>query len=35
MRQSDGVELGLLRGYGGWKLCGTLDGGAQQASDGP
>ena len=35
MRQSDDVGLGSLRGFGGWKLRGALDGGAWQALDGP
>ena len=35
MRQSDDVGLGSPRGYIGWKLHGTLNGGARQALDGP
>ena len=35
MHQSDDVGPGLLRGFGGWKLRGVLEGGARQASDGP
>ena len=35
MRQSVGVGPVSSRGSGGWKLRGTLDGGARQASDGP
>ena len=35
MCQSDDVGRGSPRSSGGWKLRGTLDGGARQASDGP
>ena len=35
MRQSDDIGPGLPKGSGNWKLCGTLDGGARQALDGP
>ena len=33
--RSDDVGSGLLRSSGSWKLRGTLEGGARQASDGP
>ena len=35
MCQSDDVESGSPRGFGGWTLRGVLDGGARLASDGP
>ena len=35
MSQSDGIGPGPPRSSTGWKLRGTLDGGARQASDEP
>ena len=35
MGQDSDIGAGSSRGSRGRKLCGTLDGGARQASDGP
>ena len=35
MHQSVDVGPGPPGGFGGWKLCGALNGGGRQALDGP